>query len=61
MPPPIVAQLSTALNAVLRTPEMEKALREMGTDPDRRSRDEYIVYVKGESSKYARRGEDARG
>jgi len=53
LPQGVVTQLNTALNAVLRTPEMEKALLELGTEPDQRSREEYLVYVKNESAKYA--------
>lgn len=52
VPPAIVNQLNAALMAVLKTPESEKGLREIGTDPDSRPRDEYLAYVKGESVKY---------
>ncbi|MDB5805652.1 MAG: hypothetical protein JWN73_2974 [Betaproteobacteria bacterium] len=52
VPAPIVTQLNAAANAVQRTAEMEKALREMGMDPDQRGRQEYIAYVKDESVKY---------
>jgi len=54
VPAPIIAQLNGALEAVLKTPEMEKGLREIGTEPDARSRSEYVAYVKEEAAKYAR-------
>jgi tripartite-type tricarboxylate transporter receptor subunit TctC len=52
VPAAIVTQLNAVANSVQRTPETEKALRDMGMEPDQRSREEYVAYVKEESIKY---------
>lgn len=53
VPAPIITQLNGALEAVLKTPETEKSLRDIGTEPDTRARAEYLAYVKEEAAKYA--------
>jgi tripartite-type tricarboxylate transporter receptor subunit TctC len=53
VPAPVLAQLGGALEAVMKTPEMEKGLRDIGTEPDTRARAEYVNYVREEAAKYA--------
>ncbi|HEY4371413.1 MAG TPA: tripartite tricarboxylate transporter substrate binding protein [Burkholderiales bacterium] len=53
VPAPVIAHLNGALEAVLRTPETEKSLRDLGTEPDTRGRAGYIAYVREESRKYS--------
>ena len=52
VPAPILARLSVDTYDVLRTPEMQARLRELGMDPDTRAADAFSTYVRGEVQKY---------
>lgn len=52
-PQPVVDTLSTACAAILRSPEMQKHLHDLGADPDLRSREAFDVYVHSEVTRYA--------
>jgi len=52
VPAPILKRLSDDTYDVLRTPEMQARLRELGMDPDTRAADAFSTYVRGEVQKY---------
>ncbi|MCJ0765151.1 tripartite tricarboxylate transporter substrate binding protein [Variovorax terrae] len=53
LPAPVLDKLGAAFAAILRTPEMEKRLRDLGAEPDTRSREAFDSYVRSEVSRYA--------
>lgn len=53
VPQPVLDKLGTAFSAILRTPEMEKRLRDLGAEPDTRSREAFDAYVRSEVARYA--------
>jgi tripartite-type tricarboxylate transporter receptor subunit TctC len=53
LPASVLDRLGAAFAAILRTPDMEKRLRELGADPDTRSREAFDAYVRSEATRYA--------
>ncbi|MEJ7932343.1 tripartite tricarboxylate transporter substrate binding protein [Ramlibacter sp. AN1015] len=51
-PAPVVQRLNTELTAVLKAPEMQKRLRDLGAEPETASVDQYTRYVQDESTKW---------
>lgn len=51
---PVLARLSEAVTAVLRTPAMAQRLRDIGMEPDTHDMQQFAVYTAAEAGKYAR-------
>jgi tripartite-type tricarboxylate transporter receptor subunit TctC len=49
----VVNRLNADLTAVLRTPDMQRRLRELGAEPDTASPQAYGRYVRAEADKWA--------
>lgn len=52
VPAPVLKRLSDDTYDILRTPEMQARLRELGMDPDSRTADAFSTYVRSEATKY---------
>lgn len=52
VPAPALKRLSDDLYEILRTPDMQQRLRDLGMDPDPRKPDAFAAYVKSEADKY---------
>jgi tripartite-type tricarboxylate transporter receptor subunit TctC len=52
-PAAVVNRLNADLTAVLRTPDMQKRLRELGAEPDTASPQAYGRYIRAEADKWA--------
>lgn len=52
VPAPVLKRLSDDSFDVLRTPEMQQRLRELGMEPDTRAADAFSAYVRSEAQKY---------
>jgi len=58
-PPPIVERLNTEVTAILKSPEMQKQLHDLGAEPELGTPAQYASYVKAEASKWAQTVKDA--
>ena len=52
-PAPVVSRLNTELTAVLKAPEMQKRLRELGAEPETGSVEAYGSFVREEAGKWS--------
>ena len=52
-PPPIVERLNTEVTAILKSPEMQKQLHDLGAEPELGTAAQYAGYVKAEAAKWA--------
>ena len=53
VPQPIVERLNADVNAILKSPEMQKQLHDLGAEPELGSAAQYATFAKAEAAKWA--------
>jgi tripartite-type tricarboxylate transporter receptor subunit TctC len=59
VPKPILAQLNTDLHKALTAPDVQRRLMEQGVDPAPSTPDQFAVFIRAETEKWAKVVKDA--